>query len=129
MLNIRQDQLETLDKIAEARFAERLVAYLREKQSIWVKHSPDDELRKRVRWGINRARSHGFTWESSIMKFVGLMFRIAPNFDEYPPVAAVLVRTDVPRDELADLLFDEITAEQWEDAMKLYDPATWEFEE
>jgi hypothetical protein len=121
--------MEKLDKIAEERFCGKLMAYLRENQSVWVQYSPDEELRQRVKWGINRARWHGLTWESSIMKFVSLMFRIAPNFDEFPPVAALLARTDVSPDELADLLFTEITAEQWDAAMKRYDPTAWEFEE
>jgi hypothetical protein len=126
---IGKGQTEGFDKVAEQHFADKLIAYLREKQTVWVKNSPDEELRQRVRWGINHARSHGLTWESSIMKFVGLMFRIAPNFDEYPPVAALLARTDVTPDELADLLFTEISPEQWESAMDCYDPSAWQFEE
>jgi hypothetical protein len=129
VLKIRKDQIDTFDQIAEERFVDKLIAYLKERQSVWVANSPDDELRRRVRWGINRARSHGMTWESAIMKFVGLMFRIAPNFDEYPPIAALLARTDVPPNELADRLFTDITTEQWEAAMQRYDPAAWEFEE
>lgn len=129
MLTIRQDQIEHFDKIAEERFVDRLIGYLRDKQSVWIENSPDEELRQRVEWGIKRARWHGFTWESSIMKFVALMFRIAPNFDEYPPIAALLARTDVPKDELADELFTEITSEQWEAAMDRYDPAAWEFDD
>lgn len=129
MLIIRKDQMDEFNKIAEQNFADKLITYLRDKQTVWVKNSQDEELRQRVRWGINRARWHGLTWESSIMKYVSLMFRIAPNFDEYPPVAALLARTDVTPDELADLLFTEISPEQWEAAMKRYDPAAWEFEE
>jgi hypothetical protein len=129
VLKIRKKQIETFDKIAEDRFVDKLIAYLKDKQSVWVANSPDAELRQRVQWGINRARSHGLTWESSIMKFVSLMFRIAPNFDEYPPIAALLARTDIPANDLADRLFSDITTEQWEAATQRYDPAAWEFEE
>ncbi|MBL8483701.1 MAG: hypothetical protein JNJ60_16000 [Rhodocyclaceae bacterium] len=128
-MRIRSNQIEALNRDADERLVEKMAAYLRQEQTVWVANSPDAELRQRIRWGINRARWHGMTWESSIMKFVGLMFRIAPNFDEYPPIAALLERTDVAPDELADLLFSEISGEQWEAAMDRYDPAAWEFED
>ncbi|MBX3669487.1 MAG: hypothetical protein KF778_13900 [Rhodocyclaceae bacterium] len=121
--------MEQLDRSGDERLRNALFAYLRNEQTVWVENSPDDELRQRIEWGIRRARWHGMTWESSIMKFVGLMFRIAPNFDEYPPIAALLARTDVAPDQLADLLFSEISGEQWEAAMERYDPAAWEFDE
>ncbi|MBL8474398.1 MAG: hypothetical protein JNM98_21600 [Rhodocyclaceae bacterium] len=128
-MRIGSKQMEQLDRSGDERLRNALFAYLRNEQTVWVENSPDDELRQRIEWGIRRARWHGMTWESSIMKFVGLMFRIAPNFDEYPPIAALLARTDVAPDQLADLLFSEISGEQWEAAMERYDPAAWEFDE
>jgi hypothetical protein len=129
LLIIRKEQMDALDDHARKSFADRLINYLRERQGVWVANSPDAELRQRVNWGIARARSHGFQWESSIMKFVALMFRIAPNFDEYPPIEALLARKDVPLEQRADLLFTEITPEQWQAASERYDSAAWEFAE
>jgi hypothetical protein len=104
----------------------RLLGYLREKQTLWVKDHSDELLRQRIRWGFARARSHGFAWEASLYKFVGLMFRWAPNFDEHPMMARVLERRDVPSEERADLLFD-LPTEAWEEARESYDPAAWEW--
>ena len=126
---IRKQQMNTLDDQAQKSFTDRMMKYLREKQTVWVANSPDDELRRRVNSGVARARSHGFEWESSVMKFVGLMFRFAPNFDEYPPIEALLARKDVPSEQRADLLFTEISAEQWQAVSDRYDPAGWEFVE
>ncbi|HUQ95776.1 MAG TPA: hypothetical protein VM120_29125, partial [Bryobacteraceae bacterium] len=93
----------------------------------WVASCSDEKLRQRVKTGIARARSHGFTWENSIGKFVCLMFRWAPNFDECPAMKSVLERSDVEPEARADLLFD-LTDEQWEAARRRYDPAAWEEE-
>ena len=107
-------------------FIGRLMQYLREHQTVWVEDCPDEKLRRRIEWGIARARSHGFTWERSLGKFVSLMFRWAPNFDQHPAIAAVLLRTDVPSESRADLLFD-LSDAVWQEARTAYDPAGWKF--
>src|SRR5215813_8793799 len=89
-LQIRRDQLRALQSVTELEFRIRLCSFARENLSSAVAPLDDQELLWRVRSGINRARSHGFAWQSSIATFVMLMLRFAPNFDEYPPIRAVL---------------------------------------
>ena len=129
MLKIRKSQMDQMNHKAEDQFIQRMMTYLREKQSVWVEDCSDEKLRQRIVWGIARARSHGFTWESSLAKYVGLMFRFAPNFDEYPPIEEILNRKDVPGEERIDLVYSEISTEQWRSVTDRYDPAAWEFDE
>lgn len=128
-MRISKGQLETLDRQSEESFIDRLMQYLRTEQTVWVADCSDEQLRQRVRCGVARARSHGFTWESSIGKFTALMFRYAPNFDQHPSIAAVLNCHDVPSEERADLLFSRVSVSQWDEAMQDYDPTAWKFEE
>lgn len=124
-LQFSDEQWDHFDERAEELFAQRLAAHQREEQAVWVQRWSDDVLQQRIRSGIARAQSHGFTWESSIAKFVTLMVRFAPDFDRFPPMREVLARTDVAAESRADLLFDSISAEQWAAAEERYDPASW----
>ena len=126
---VSQKQVDALDRKALEKFVDQLMGYLRSKQTIWVARYPDEELRHKILWGIARARTHGFTGASDIAKFVGLVFRVAPNFDEYPSIDALLSRTDVPPEERAKMLFTDIPPEHWEAARLRYDPAAWDVED
>lgn len=125
-MKIRKEQISALDKPADDELAERIAGYLREKQTLWVERFDDEQLRERIHNGMARARDHGFEWESSLAKYVGLMFRYAPNFDEDPVISTLLARKDVPSEERADLLFTEISATHWEQVAETYDPAAWD---
>ena len=122
---IRKEQLDVLQNVPEDAFVEELAEFARTNQSVWVKHWSDDELRDRIRNGISRARSHGFEWQSSLAKFVMLMIRFAPNFDQYPAVYELLERSDVSSESRADLLFTEIAPEEWANIQEGYEPLAW----
>lgn len=125
-MQIRKEQMQTFDKSADDRLTERIATYLREKQTVWVEGFSHKELRRCIRTGIDVARIHEFEWESSIFKFVALMFRYAPNFDEDALIASVLERKDVPKEERADLLYTEVPASHWEKVRDKYDPGAWD---
>ena len=125
-LKITSATFDSFQPSAEEAFVEDLLRFARRELETWVRHDPDDILRERIRSGIARARSHGFQWQSSIAKFVSLMLRFAPNFDEYPPIRQLLDRMDVEPESRADLLFSEIAAEHWEGAEARYDALAWQ---
>jgi hypothetical protein len=121
-LKIRREQLKALGAVPEAEFREQLCAFARENLGRAVESLTDQELLWRVRSGINRARSHDFSWQSSIATFVMLMLRFSPNFDEYPPIRAIL---DGTGEERADRLLTEIRGEDWSEVEDRYDPSGW----
>ncbi|WP_437894475.1 hypothetical protein [Sorangium sp. So ce124] len=129
MLKIRDEQRRALAEAQEARFVEALGAHLREHHPDAVGGVPAPVMRRRIERGVARARSHGLTWESSIATFVALMFKIAPNFDEYPPIRAVLAARGRPPDERVGQLFERIRGEDWQRAMRRYDARAWGLDE
>lgn len=116
--------MRALGRVPEDVFVERLCLFARENLGIWVSSLSDGELKWRVRSGIARARSHGFEWQSSIATFVTLMLRFAPNFDEYPPIRAILDAAGAATEERAGQLL-EVGGEEWEAVENRYDPAAW----
>ena len=125
MVTIRPEQVRALDRIPERAFVEKLVQFARDNLGVWVTSLDDRELRWRVRSGIARARSHGFEWQSSIAAFVTLMLRFAPNFDEYPPIRAILDAAGTDKEGRADRLLTDVSGEDWEAVVSRYDPEAW----
>ncbi|EHR69961.1 hypothetical protein BurJ1DRAFT_1088 [Burkholderiales bacterium JOSHI_001] len=126
MLTFRPDQFDTFQQMADDAFVESMVGFARKELAPWVQFDSDAILRERIKSGVARARSHGFQWQSSLAKFVTLMLRFCPNFDSDPAVDALLARTDLAPEARADLLFSDITAEQWAAIEERYEPAAWQ---
>src|SRR4051794_22899256 len=91
-LLIRPEQLSVIQTSAEEKFVLRLGEHLRthyskavvktaEDQQSTIGELSDENFYPLVRIGIERARSHNFSYESSISAFTALMFEVAPNFD------------------------------------------------
>jgi hypothetical protein len=100
-----------------------LARHLRENHASATVGLGDDVLAARASAGIARARSWGFTTRRDIQTFVVLMCTIAPNFDEHPPIAAVL--RDGERPARIDALLDEIDRKEWRAAAVLRDDGAW----
>src|SRR5947209_833896 len=93
-LNIRREQMDVMNAVAEADFERRLSEHLRQNYADSVVRLPDggeftvstlvaETFDTLVRAGMARARAHELTFESSIATFVALMFHVCPNFDEH----------------------------------------------
>ena len=134
MLRIRKEQIEAFQPVAEADFAARIAAHLREnhgqvavklpKRLTLISRLDEESLLGLVKNGVARARSHSFTWASSISAFVVLMFKAAPNFDEHPAIRQSLGESPVEEGRLNKLL--TITGPTvWEEVKTQYDPAAW----
>jgi hypothetical protein len=135
MLKIRSEQIEAFQPVADAQFVQRIVDYLRKRQSSTVVRLPqgptlifrlpDALLRKMVQDGVSRARSYGLTWESSITGFVVLMFRVAPNFDQHPAINRALTDEQMAPDARIQKLLEVTTSADWWEAKERYDPTVW----
>ena len=128
MLVIRKAQMDVFQAHAEDDFVERLMKYLREEQDAETYELDDAELRRRVKIGIEKARSYDLTWEKPIVFFVQLMFDIAPNFDEQKNIRDVLEAPYEEPNEKMDDLLENTSDEDWEQASVLYDETVWQIE-
>jgi hypothetical protein len=114
LLRIKRDQMALA---GEGPFVDRTVRHMRVFHDAAVADLPDDELRRRVVHGLERARRHGLTWEYSLTVFVAHMLELSPTFDEHPAVARVLADTSLPPDERMDELLARLTDEQWDEVV------------
>jgi hypothetical protein len=136
MLTIRPEQFEAFNAVAEAAFIRRVAGHIRAKHSdvivelpdatLPVKQITDELLLEIVRRGIERARSYGMRWESSLTAFVVLMFVTAPNFDDHPLLQRVLKDESLAADSRIDQLWERTTDQNWEAVERSYDPEAWE---
>jgi len=112
-------------KMGEPAFIDRTAAHMREFHLPQVYHLEDDELRFRVRHGVEKARRYGLTWESSLTIFVSHMTTIHPAFDEQPAIQAVLTDVTIPGDEKMQALLGLVEDDEWEEAANQGDPAEY----
>ncbi len=110
---IRSSQLEAFQAVEDRKFAQRLLKLLSDRLPESLQQAAGDEGLEFVRRGIARARGHGFTWQSTIADFVGIMVQTGSDFDRHPAVAAILERTDLSEGQRMPALLREITQATW----------------
>ncbi len=110
----------------EERFVDRTTAYFRVKFADAIAHLDEVTLRRMVQAGIARARRHGLTWESSLVRFLLLMFQVAPNFDQHPAFARALSDVALPEAARMAEIFERVTPEEWREAQLAYDDRAWD---
>lgn len=125
MLVIRNAQMEAFKKQAEEQFIEDIIRHLNEHHRECIGELPDAELRTRVEKGLARARTYGIDDGRGLTAFVGLMFEIAPNFDERPAIHAVLTDMSIPSGSKMDELIHRTSEDDWEQAEAMRDERVW----
>lgn len=125
MLLVRPDQLEEMEVAARHSLVQRIEGYLRTRHADCLAPFPPHVVPRMIERGIARAQRNGLTWQSSIALFVSTMFRIAPNFDEYPSIRGALQRGEGTADERMLALIDRIRPADWRGALKRYDLSAW----
>ncbi len=110
----------------ERKFARDVARYLRDRFPGAVAGLDDAELERRGLVGLARGRRHGLSDERTLLSFISLMFRFAPNFDEHPRLGAVLRASGEP----PGLRFQRMTAlateADWEEVRRRRDESAWE---
>jgi hypothetical protein len=122
---LRNAQIRHFDRLALDALIDKVIGHLRERHAADIAGLSDARLRARVERGIDRARGHGLTWEYSLFVFVGLMFTVGPDFDQYPPIRACLEDPAYPPDERVDTMLAAITPQQWHGAHLRADERAW----
>src|SRR5437588_9782609 len=104
MFVIRQAQVEAMLEPMRRRFVEGTRAWLRGKWARKLELVSEDDLRKLIRQGMERALKYGIDTEASMSLFVELMVAVAPDFDDRPEAAwlkGLLENLKVPAQEKA----------------------------
>ena len=125
MMKIRNEQIDEIQQERERAFIEEIIDALQENHPKAVEGIRRNTLREMVGNGIERARGHRLTKKYAIGLFIELMFLVAPNFDEYPPIQITLKDRTVDPDERMNRLADSITERQWQGAKARSDSAAW----
>jgi hypothetical protein len=107
------------------RLAEVVADAVREACAARVANYDDGELKRMVRLGFDRARSHGLTKAEDIAGFVAVMFEVAPRFDEQTEIRSLLDDPAFPPSMRFQLMFDRASENAWNDAGKLYEDSFW----
>jgi hypothetical protein len=116
MLKIRHLQMAELDEAIDAAFTREVARHMRDEHAEDVAHLSDDDLFERVTAGIDRARSYGMTWDTTILAFVAIQLTVARDFDREPSIRRVLTDPFVPPNARVDALWERTSDEDWERA-------------
>jgi hypothetical protein len=125
-MQIRDDQQRQILETAQATVFPSVKEHLLQVQPGLTESIASEELDRRIRNGIARAVDYGITLVAGIAAFVGMMFEIAPNFDEQPGIARALLDPAIdPNQRMMELPL-RTTDEDWQHAVLSYDPRAWD---
>jgi hypothetical protein len=122
---IRAEQMAAHRSVAERAFEDEIMAFLASEHPEIVADLKPDVFRSMVQAGVARARSHSLSQRYSISVFVALMFVIAPNFDECPPIRDRFASEGAPPDDVLDGVVGATSPGEWLVAKDMSDPAAW----
>jgi hypothetical protein len=125
-MRIRDNQRRQLLQTAETNIFPAVKEHLLQVQPGLAESVPPEELDRRIRNGIARAVDYGITLVAGVASFVGLMFEIAPNFDEQPGIALALADPFFDANQRIMHLPLHTTDEDWQHAVLSYDAAAWD---
>jgi len=126
MFRMSQQHVEALDTQAELAFAEEVAEFLQTMHSEFVRDLSPEELKRRILFGLAKAKRYGFKRQSSLAGFVAIMFRISPRFDEHPSIQKVLIDSTVPPDLRISELWSRTTDSDWDEAVASSQKGAWE---
>lgn len=90
---IRPEQMEVLEKASQANFEDAVVEEMRERFPKHCELLGDENLRRKVREGLETARGYGLASKRGLCLFVQLGFQLGAAFDldpQYPWAAEIL---------------------------------------
>jgi len=106
MLQIRKQQLDSLDQASEVDFHQRLMRWLHQELPEATREMDDAALLDWIVQTERRAARYGITSEAGIAQSVCLTFAAGPKFDEIPEVRAFLEEPGPDPEEKLDMLVD-----------------------
>jgi hypothetical protein len=125
MLVIRKDQIQHFIAANDEELIKLIAEAVRAGTAARVNEHDDETLQAMVKRGVGRARTRKFDRAEDIAAFVGIMFEIAPNFDENDEVKAILGDENFPPEERFKQLFGKTSDELWQKLEEKYDARVW----
>lgn len=125
MIQFTPGQFDKFIGLDESQFVAHIAAQLRADDPDLVKYLPEDSLHAMIRSGLVRARGHGLSSLPKLAGFVGVMFEIAPNFDEHPVISKHLAAQVGTAEDRFDRLFTDLPELVWTEAEDAYDDEAW----
>jgi hypothetical protein len=122
---IRDEQMQALQRAQEEAFVRSVSDGLRNYHLDLVETIPEEQLLAMVARGIDRARRYGIRQKFGLAMFVELMLLVGEDFDEYPPIRAILLQPDIDPDDKMDRIIDTMTEPQWQGARRRSAPSAW----
>lgn len=114
MLVMREAQMTTFEQVAIHNFENRLLEHLKEFFPRHCEILGDEQVRKVIRLGIERAGQYDLTSERNVDLYVNLMFMLGSYFDQDPQLpwaAKILTDKDILNSNTrADRLYDRAMA-------------------
>ena len=118
-MHIPPDQFQQMLQQDEDGFIKRAMDAIHKAHPL--SRETDDMRRGCVKAGFKQARRHGLASDQDLLTYVLLMYRINPNFDQHPQIAALLADTSLLPSERWDRLFGEEFDDAW------FEASAWEF--
>lgn len=115
MLTIHPHQIKLLDQHQEQRFRATLRKHIQQEYPAYAQVSPVTLMRL-IGFGLARARSYGFTWQSNLGQFVYLMAAVASNFDLHPAIHSLLVNPAIAVENRIECLTERLPKGVWAEA-------------
>lgn len=111
MLVIRRSQMAACEEVAQRVFEQEMLAHLADFSPTLVKAVGDQQMRKAITFGTDRARGYGLTLRGPVRLYLELMLLFGSYFDtdpQYPWVTAILMdRNSFPEMHRAQQLYDK----------------------
>jgi hypothetical protein len=122
---VRESQILALQALPDRDFHRRALRYIQLRYPQFTEALDEKAIEQMVNNGIARARGHGLSWESTLVRYVELMFSIAPNFDQLPQIRSKLRDEFVPPEERLNLVVEQTSYDEWREVTRAYDPMAW----
>lgn len=100
--------------------------FIEEQDPELVRALPRDVYERRVRLGIERAKTYDIGEFGDVAAFVYFMFKVGADFDEYPPFQELLTDPATDGDDKMMVLTELATDQQWAEAQLGCEANAWE---
>ena len=124
-MRIRPEQIRNFEQGTSAECEAFVREFLVENAPEIVAGMPRETFERRVRVGIDRADTYEIEQFADLAAFVYFMFKVGPDFDEYPPFQALLTDEDLSPDDRMATLVEVATDQDWAAAQEGCEPGGW----
>jgi hypothetical protein len=108
-LKIRDEQMKIFEEIAFRSYEDEMLLHLSEYTPPLYKAVGEDQMRKVIRFGVDRAEKHGLTLRGPVRLYLEMMLLFGSHFDtdpQYPWAAKIICQGHIPEMQRAEQLYE-----------------------